>query len=208
MRRTVRRAHTTVRLSIRRCRGEIHRTRRFCETCINQCLGLIHDKSLHGGAVGILACLAGRRPRAKTRGDSASRTLKNPVPATARRCARWQSRVRQALQSLPWSEWRRRWPLCAEGPSPPDLTDAKWDRGSSEADIFCDLERALRGRQDEALKANGGRKDVGTSSTTGEASRRSRRAVTGAPAVRVGRVARCLCGQEVRYDGGHKRDRS
>ena len=82
-----------------------------------------------------LVCLAAA-PAQQPGGDPANKTLKNPVPATAASIAAG----RQATPVTAVTAMDRTAPATAalprRNPPPPDLSDAKWDRGSGEADIF------------------------------------------------------------------------
>jgi mono/diheme cytochrome c family protein len=66
----------------------------------------------------------------------AKRTLRNPVPATPASIADGREAYNKYCSHCHGSNGAGDGRFAPKDPSPPDLTDAKWDRGSSEADIF------------------------------------------------------------------------
>jgi|SRR5687767_11778386 len=72
----------------------------------------------------------------KPGGDPASKAIKNPVPATAASIAAGKAAYAKRCSHCHGASGAGDGRFAPKDPSPPDLTDAKWDRGSGEADIF------------------------------------------------------------------------
>ena len=72
----------------------------------------------------------------KPGGDPASKAMKNPVPATAASIAAGKAAYAKRCSHCHGARGAGDGRFAPKDPPPPDLTDAKWDRGSSEADIF------------------------------------------------------------------------
>jgi len=70
----------------------------------------------------------------KPGGDPA--TVKNPVPATVASIAAGRQAYAKYCSHCHGPNGAGDGRFAPKDPPPPDLTDAKWDRGSGEADIF------------------------------------------------------------------------
>ena len=69
-------------------------------------------------------------------GDSASKPLKNPVPATPASIAAGRAGYTKNCSHCHGPSGAGDGRFAPKDPSPADLTDEKWDHGSSDADIF------------------------------------------------------------------------
>ena len=81
-------------------------------------------------------CPVGGGCRAEAGGDPKLAALKNPVPANAASIKAGAADLRQELPTLPRAARQGRWPAGAEEPEPANLTDDKWDHGSSDGEIY------------------------------------------------------------------------
>lgn len=64
---------------------------------------------------------------------------KNPVPATADSIAAGKASFQKYCRFCHGDDAKGNGPQAPEGTHPPDLTDAKWDHGSTDADIFATI---------------------------------------------------------------------
>jgi len=84
-----------------------------------------------------LACVA-LRPVAQNLGGSAeARKLKNPVASTPASIKAGQSLFQKDCRFCHGADAKGDGPMAPEGTHPPNLTDDKWDRGSSDGEIFA-----------------------------------------------------------------------
>ena len=79
-------------------------------------------------AVGIGAQTKGGNPKAAA--------MKNPVAATPASIAKGRQNYDSACQHCHGSNAQGDGPLAPQNPSPPNLTDDKWDHGSSDGEIY------------------------------------------------------------------------
>src|SRR5262245_32673901 len=83
-------------------------------------------------AVLIAAGARGQQPG----GSPEARKLKNPVPATAESIAAGQKLYQKYCRFCHGADAKGNGPMAPEGTHPSDLTDEKWDRGSTDGEIF------------------------------------------------------------------------
>lgn len=69
-------------------------------------------------------------------GSEAGKKMKNPVPATAESIAAGKALYSKNCRFCHGADAKGNGPMAPEGTHPPDLTDAKWDRGSTDGEIF------------------------------------------------------------------------
>ena len=63
-------------------------------------------------------------------------TLTNPVPVTPQSIAAGKALFQKYCRFCHGDDGKGNGPQAPEGTHPPDLTDAKWDHGTTDADIF------------------------------------------------------------------------
>jgi mono/diheme cytochrome c family protein len=70
-------------------------------------------------------------------GSPEAAKMKNPVPASAESVAAGKAAFQKNCRFCHGADAKGNGPMAPEGTHPPDLTDAKWDRGSSDGEIFA-----------------------------------------------------------------------
>jgi mono/diheme cytochrome c family protein len=71
-----------------------------------------------------------------TGGNPKAAAVKNPVPATAASIAKGRQNYAGACEHCHGSNAQGDGPLAPKNPSPANLTDDKWDHGSSDGEIY------------------------------------------------------------------------
>src|ERR1043166_8866169 len=69
-------------------------------------------------------------------GSDAGKKTKNPVPGTPEWVAAAKALFQKNCRFCHGAEAKGNGPMAPEGTHPSDLTDAKWDRGSTDGEIF------------------------------------------------------------------------
>jgi mono/diheme cytochrome c family protein len=69
-------------------------------------------------------------------GSDAGKKMKNPVPSTPESIAAGKALFQKNCRFCHGAEGKGNGPMAPEGTHPSDLTDAKWDRGSTDGEIF------------------------------------------------------------------------
>ena len=69
-------------------------------------------------------------------GSEAGKKMKNPVPATPESVAAGKALFQKNCRFCHGAEGKGNGPMAPEGTHPSDLTDAKWDRGSTDGEIY------------------------------------------------------------------------
>jgi mono/diheme cytochrome c family protein len=69
-------------------------------------------------------------------GSEAGRKLKNPVPATPESIAAGKALFQKNCRFCHGADAKGNGPMAPEGTHPSNLTDDKWDRGSTDGEIF------------------------------------------------------------------------
>ena len=69
-------------------------------------------------------------------GSDAGKKLKNPVPASAESIAAGKALFQKNCRFCHNADAKGNGPMAPQGTHPSDLTDAKWDRGSTDGEIF------------------------------------------------------------------------
>ncbi len=89
------------------------------------------------GLIGVLVCAWAAVALAQNPGGSdAGKKMKNPVPATPESVAAGKALFQKNCRFCHGPEAKGNGPMAPEGTHPSDLTDAKWDRGSTDGEIF------------------------------------------------------------------------
>ena len=89
------------------------------------------------GLIGVLVCAWAAVALAQNPGGSPEgKKMKNPVPATPESIAAGKALYQKNCRFCHGTEGKGNGPMAPEGTHPADLTDAKWDRGSTDGEIF------------------------------------------------------------------------
>jgi mono/diheme cytochrome c family protein len=70
-------------------------------------------------------------------GNPEAAKIKNPVAASAASIAAGKAAFQKNCRFCHGADAKGNGPMAPEGTHPPDLTDAKWDRGSTDGEIFA-----------------------------------------------------------------------
>jgi mono/diheme cytochrome c family protein len=81
-------------------------------------------------------CLAVEAAAQKRGGDPKAAALKNPVPANAASIKAGQALYAKNCRHCHGLRGRGDGPMAPKNPRPADLTDAKWDHGGSDGEIY------------------------------------------------------------------------
>lgn len=81
----------------------------------------------------------------RAQGDPKAAALKNPVKPTPDAIAKGKQAFNKACRHCHGPEGKGDGPLAPKDPSPADLTDAKWDRGSSDGEIYTIIANGVGG---------------------------------------------------------------
>jgi mono/diheme cytochrome c family protein len=89
------------------------------------------------GLIGVLVCAWVAVAVAQNPGGSeAGKKMKNPVPATAESIAAGKALFQKNCRFCHGADAKGNGPMAPEGTHPSNLTDDKWDRGSTDGEIF------------------------------------------------------------------------
>lgn len=69
-------------------------------------------------------------------GSDAGKKMKNPVPASPESIAKGKELFHKNCRFCHGNDAKGNGPMAPEGTHPPDLTDATWERGSTDGEIF------------------------------------------------------------------------
>lgn len=84
----------------------------------------------------VLLCVSVTAAAQKRGGDPKLATLKNPVPANAASIKAGQALYAKNCRHCHGLRGRGDGPMAPKNPKPADLTDNKWDHGSSDGEIY------------------------------------------------------------------------
>ena len=90
-----------------------------------------------------LAWLATSVDAQRLGGDPKAAAVKNPVPATSASIKAGQRAYEQNCRQCHGTKGRGDGTLAPSNPKPADLTDDKWDHGSSDGEIFNVIKRGV-----------------------------------------------------------------
>jgi mono/diheme cytochrome c family protein len=89
------------------------------------------------GIIGVLVCVWVAIAAAQNPGGSdAGKKMKNPVPSSPESIAKGKELFTKNCRFCHGADAKGNGPMAPEGTHPSDLTDAKWDRGSTDGEIF------------------------------------------------------------------------
>jgi mono/diheme cytochrome c family protein len=89
------------------------------------------------GIIGVLVCACVAMAAAQNPGGSdAGKKMKNPVPSSPESIAKGKELFTKNCRFCHGADAKGNGPMAPEGTHPSDLTDAKWDRGSTDGEIF------------------------------------------------------------------------
>ena len=94
-------------------------------------------RRIRSGIIGVLICgwvavAAAQNPG----GSDAGKKMKNPVQSSTESIAKGKELFTKNCRFCHGTDAKGNGPMAPEGTHPSDLTDAKWDRGSSDGEIY------------------------------------------------------------------------
>jgi mono/diheme cytochrome c family protein len=98
--------------------------------------------------LGGLAAGADAATQAKQPAPAKAGAIKNPVPPTAESIATGQALFKKYCRFCHGDDAKGNGPQAPKDTHPPDLTDAKWDHGSTDADIFAVIKDGIGPKYD------------------------------------------------------------
>ena len=81
----------------------------------------------------------------KRGGDPKARAVKNPVPSTPASVTAGRAVYNMNCRQCHGLRLKGDGPLAPKNPKPADLTDDKWDHGSSDGEIFTVIQHGVKG---------------------------------------------------------------
>ncbi len=103
-----------------------------------------------------LALVAATTLSAQNPGGSAEgKAMKNPVAANADSIAAGQALFAKNCRFCHGDAAKGNGPMAPKGTNPPDLTDAKWDHGATDGEIFTNIRDGIAPKYD--MKPNKGK---------------------------------------------------
>ena len=94
-------------------------------------------RRITNGIIGVLVCAWVAVAAAQNPGGSdAGKQMKNPVPSSSESIEKGKALFQKNCRFCHGAEAKGNGPMAPEGTHPSDLTDAKWDRGSTDGEIF------------------------------------------------------------------------
>jgi mono/diheme cytochrome c family protein len=88
-----------------------------------------------------------------TGGNPKAAALKNPVPATPASIAKGKQNYNKACEHCHGSSAQGDGPLAPKNPSPANLTDDKWDHGSSDGEIYFIIANGLKDSEMKGVRS-------------------------------------------------------
>ena len=85
----------------------------------------------------IAACVAALAARAAAQGNPEAAKMKNPVATSAESVAAGKALFAKNCRFCHGADAKGDGPMAPKDTHPPNLTDAKWSRGSSDGEIFA-----------------------------------------------------------------------
>jgi mono/diheme cytochrome c family protein len=86
------------------------------------------------------------RAAAQAGANADAKKLKNPVAASAESIGAGEQLYKKYCRFCHGADAKGNGPQAPEGSHPPDLTDAKWDRGDSDGEIFTLIKEGAGGK--------------------------------------------------------------
>jgi mono/diheme cytochrome c family protein len=94
-------------------------------------------RRIASGIIGVLICSWVAVAAAQNPGGSdAGKKMKNPVPSSPESIAKGKELFTKNCRFCHGADAKGNGPMAPEGTHPSDLTDAKWDRGSTDGELF------------------------------------------------------------------------
>ena len=94
-------------------------------------------RRLSSGIIGVLVCAWAAIAAAQNPGGSdAGKKMKNPVTSSPESIAKGKELFTKNCRFCHGADAKGNGPMAPEGTHPSDLTDAKWDRGSTDGEVF------------------------------------------------------------------------
>ena len=88
-----------------------------------------------------------------TGGNPKAAAVKNPVPANAASIKKGQQNYNKACEHCHGSTAKGDGPLAPTNPSPANLTDDKWDHGSSDGEIYFIIANGIRDSEMKGVRS-------------------------------------------------------
>jgi mono/diheme cytochrome c family protein len=88
-----------------------------------------------------------------TGGNPKAAAVKNPVPATKASITKGQQNYNRACEHCHGSKGLGDGPLAPQNPSPANLTDDKWDHGSSDGEIYFIIANGLKDSEMKGVRS-------------------------------------------------------
>jgi mono/diheme cytochrome c family protein len=89
----------------------------------------------------------------KGQGNPKAAAVKNPVPANKASIAKGQQNYNQACQHCHGPKGLGDGSLAPQNPSPSNLTDEKWDHGSSDGEIYFVIANGIRNSEMKGVRS-------------------------------------------------------
>jgi mono/diheme cytochrome c family protein len=86
-------------------------------------------------------------------GNPKAAAMKNPVPATAASIAKGRQNYAQACEHCHGSKAQGDGPQAPANPSPANLTDDKWDHGSSDGEIYFIIANGIKDSEMKGVRS-------------------------------------------------------
>ena len=94
-------------------------------------------RRLSSGIIGVLVCAWAAIAAAQNPGGSdAGKKMKNPMTSSPESIAKGKELFTKNCRFCHGADAKGNGPMAPEGTHPSDLTDAKWDRGSTDGEVF------------------------------------------------------------------------
>jgi len=95
--------------------------------------------------LGMVLLVSGTATTLQAQAKPGAATLKNPVTPTPDAIAKGKQAFNKACRHCHGPEGKGDGPLAQKDPSPADLTDDRWDHGSSDGEIYTIIANGLGG---------------------------------------------------------------
>lgn len=97
-------------------------------------------------ALAVTLLAGGTTEAALAQSGAKAAALSNPVKSTPDAIAKGRQAYNKACRHCHGTEGKGDGPLAPKDPAPSDLTDAKWDHGSSDGEIFTVISNGVGGK--------------------------------------------------------------
>lgn len=98
--------------------------------------------------LGIALGVGGASATVRAQANPQAAALKNPVKPTPAAIEKGRQAFNKACRHCHGAEGKGDGPLAPKDPAPADLTDAKWDHGASDGEIFTIISNGVGGKSE------------------------------------------------------------